>query len=120
MTVTIRMDVDDERRRRIRAAMGRGGMATRAEVKAWVDQRVELGVLELPAPKRRGRAAPAAPATEPSRFASRFEAAKAASELVVCRHCGTKKLRHGKMGFTCPPMPGRPKGRMFEAEPEVL
>lgn len=37
-----------------------------------------------------------------------------APDRAICRHCGRIKEFHGKMAFTCPPMSGRPHGRMFE------
>lgn len=54
--------LSDDQRARVRAWYQRGGTATRKEVRRWVLGLVEKGLDDLPQPKRRAKAKPAAPA----------------------------------------------------------
>jgi hypothetical protein len=116
MVTPIRFELTDDQRKALRLAMGRkGGLATRKEVKAWASHLLAQAVEGLPQgppqrPQEKGECRP------PSKAKARFEAAQAAPEDASCAHCGTLKERHGRMGFTCPPVIGKPKGRMFERE----
>lgn len=60
----------------------------------------------------------AIPPAAPSRSADRFRAAQAAPQAAICRHCGRRKMSHGKLAFSCLPTEGVARGQMFEAVDE--
>ena len=116
MNVTVKLALTETDRRTIRAAMGRGGQATRSDVRTFVDRAYREALGAAPEPKR-ARVPFDAPAasTRPGRLA----AAEAAPADALCRHCGRPKaIGHGRMGFSCLPLDGVPKGSVFEAAPE--
>jgi hypothetical protein len=107
MKVNISLELDDERLRRIRAALGRGGTATRSEVRVWVDRLVQGGLRAAPEPKRRRVAAPKPePTPEP-------EPDVEVTDETPCRHCQRQRQSHGKMMGTCLPGFGAAPGSRF-------
>lgn len=54
----------------------------------------------------------------PSRTAETWRAAQAAPQAAICRHCGRRKMSHGKLAFSCLPTEGVARGQMFEAVDE--
>jgi hypothetical protein len=107
VNVNIKVTIDERDRRRVRAAVGRGGLATRAEVKVFALSAYRQSLSSAPEPKpKRGT-----PKVDPvSTGGSRFAAALVADADATCKHCGKAKARHGKMGFACLGV----KGTMFE------
>lgn len=116
MKVNHSFEFTDEQRARIRAGLGRAGVATRREIRIWIALAVHEAFDRLPQPKSKRRSKPDRPASDDTgpETLSRYQRAKAAPEHAVCRHCRTPKANHGLMSFTCPPRPGAPRGRMFE------
>jgi hypothetical protein len=104
--VHLSLELDDERLRRIRAALGRGGPATRKEVRAWAQRLLDDGLARAPEPKRR-RVRPEPVATlEP-------EPDIAVTDDTRCRHCQRRRESHGKMSATCLPGFGAAPGSRF-------
>lgn len=95
MIVTTRLDFDEALRRKVRAAHGRGGMATRSEIRTWLDGVTRAALARLPEPKVR-RAKPVASVDRPDALA------RASTPETRCRFCGSIKDEHGKMMLSCP------------------
>jgi molybdenum cofactor biosynthesis enzyme MoaA len=114
MKVPVKLDLTEDQLRRIRAAYGRGGVATRAEVRTWLDRVVQTALKAAPEPKRRR----AVPPPERKTLAAaaivgdRWEAVPVTDET-VCRHCKRQRQSHGKMLLTCLPGFGAPVGSRF-------
>jgi hypothetical protein len=128
--------MDDEQRRRVRASMGRGGKATRAEVRVWMQRVLGVALKNTPEPRRRRpnvRTAPL-PLEHQRHLASCvqidgrwFCAADCRHHVVVdveaeraevtdettCKNCGRARERHGKMMLTCLPATGVKPGARF-------
>ena len=105
MTINLKLDLNEDQLRRVRAAHGRGGKATRNECRVWLNRLIAAGIIALPEPKVRGRK----PGEEPqavtrarAKAAERRERAEAAPDEALCRHCRKPKADHGRMGFSCP------------------
>lgn len=78
MKVTLKLDVTDDHRRRIKVALGyKGGMASRHDVRGWVLRQVDL-LPFAPGPKAR---------------TVKAEVVKAAPKGPKCRHCGNVKCQ---------------------------
>jgi hypothetical protein len=107
--VALTIVLDDEQRRRVRATMGRGGKATRAEVRIWMQRVLQVALKTAPEPRRRRSPAPkTAPLPLPGDVAE-----VEVTDETVCRHCGRPRERHGKMMLTCLPATGVPVGARF-------
>ncbi len=135
MKVNTQIEIDDDGRGRVRAIADQFGLATRDEVREFVEAAVRSALSLAPAPRRRGVQPAAAPPAvldgprvdvnveqirteiDERREAGRrrFEIAEAAPEDAICRHCDREKGRgHGKMGFLCMIPKAGGKGKMFE------
>lgn len=99
---------NDEQRARVRAYFGRGGLATRKEIRVFAVAAVGHAIEACPQPKR--RTAQKQPTSSP---ASTLERARTAPDEAICGRCEQPKSDHGKMAFSCPPASGRPKGQTF-------
>jgi hypothetical protein len=105
MTINLKLDLNEEQLRRIRAAHGRGGKATRNECRVWLNRTIAAGLIALPEPKVRGRK----PGQEPqavtrarAKAEERRAKAAAAPDEARCHHCRRPKADHGRMGYACP------------------
>lgn len=106
MNVNVKFALSDEDKRKIRAAIGRGGMATRSEVRVFVQHAYAEALRGAPEPK--ARRATATPEARASADHARQAAVDAADDA-VCANCGRpKKSGHGAMAFSCLPTPGEP------------
>ena len=90
--------------RQVRVALGRGGKATRKDVRYWAERLLSESIRNLPdaKPARKKRVEPPAPITP-------------GSTTDRCSICRYPRDEHGKMGGTCPPGVGRKKGTRFAA-----
>lgn len=122
MRINLTLVLDEDQVRRVRALTGRGGKATRAEVRIWL-QRVALDALaHAPEPKRRRAAAAVTTAPAPTPPASlpgvddddAPETPAPVTDETKCRHCKRRRENHGKMSGTCPPGFGARIGSRFE------
>lgn len=117
MNVTVKLYLSDEDRRKVRAALGRGGMATRSETRIFAQHAYATALGGAPEPKvRRAKAVPDAKVSADTAR----QAAVEAPEDALCAHCGRPKASgHGKMAFTCLPTPGEPIAgrRIFTPKP---
>ncbi len=120
MIVQLRLDLDDNKRKAVRRALGhKGGLATRKEVTAWAMRLLEDFSAAAGAQVKASEAhtvgmEPPTPENDPvGRFTpdrsdrrsgsvERFRAAENAPAEAVCKHCGKAKDRHGRMGYSCP------------------
>jgi hypothetical protein len=130
--VNVKLDLCDDDLRRIRAIVGRGGVATRTEVRTWVDRLVQGGLRLAPEPKRRTQAKRHLASCV--QVAGRWlcaadcdlhvvvdvEAEQAAvTDATRCRHCKRTRESHGKMLLTCLPGFGAPAGSRFSPARET-
>jgi hypothetical protein len=129
MKVPMRFEFDEDTRRRIRARVGKAGIATRADVRAFVDLVVAAAVEVLDPPRRRGDGTtggrrgpergkdsepPRAPTTAaetvsetPEQLADSADSevpAEASNPICRQRNCGRPKSEHSTMGWGCPGM----------------
>lgn len=102
MITNLRIELDDDQLRSVRAALGRGGKATRKDVSAWALRLLFDAVKGAPAPVRR-QSKPVQAKAQLENRARDWDAATEAADDAVCGHCGFTKERHGKMAFSCPP-----------------
>lgn len=113
MTINLKLVLNEEQLRRVRATLGRGGKATRAECRVWLNRVLSEGLAGLPEPKVRRKPAPPEPKT--STAALRRKAAEDAPDFALCERCGHRKEEHGRMGFACPP----PHRSTFVPDPDA-
>lgn len=106
MKTNLPLELTDTDRRRIRAAIRRGGLATRSEIRIFADRAIREAIAAAPDPKPARRLKAAAPAPT---------AVQQLPGDTRCQLCERPKDDHGRMSLTCPPRPGRPKGRRFVA-----
>ncbi len=112
MKLTFKIELSDERLRRIRAGMKRGGKATRMETRIWLARVVDAAAEELPDVVTRGAAPSQIEVEAVAAYPSKLEAAMSAAPDALCVHCGEPKSHlHGLMGFSCMKAPGK----MFRA-----
>jgi hypothetical protein len=111
MKVHCALEMTDTDRRRVRAAIGRGGVATRKEIRIFAERAIRRALETGPEPKTRQRPAPAA--STPKAMA--LEQLRALPDDTMCARCGRTKADHGRMGFSCPPRPGQRPGGRFAA-----
>lgn len=107
MTINLKLQFTEDQLRRVRAAHGRGGKATRNECRVWLNRIIAAGVQGLPEPKRRGRQpapdyVPQAVTRAREKAAERRKAAEDAPDEAICHNCRRPKSDHGRMGFSCP------------------
>lgn len=107
MKINLSLDVTDQDRRTVRAAIGRGGVATRKEIRIFAERAIRGALAAAPEPKPRRQA------TTPPAAPRPLEQLQALPDETRCQRCERPKDEHGKMGLTCPPRPGRPKGQRF-------
>jgi hypothetical protein len=81
--------LNEETRRRMRARVGRGGLATRSEIRNFLDMVVTAAIADLPEPKVRRRKVER-PAPKP------------VDGTAVCAHCGHPRSEHGDVSASCP------------------
>ena len=103
MRANVAVELSETDRRRIRAALGRGGMATRREFRIFADRAIRDAIAATPEPRPTRRAKAPAPATPIA----------LESDDARCSTCERPKVEHGRMGRTCPPRPGKLKGTRF-------
>ena len=89
MKVNIGFELSEAELRRLRAGIGRSGMATRKEVRIFVDRVVRSAVASLPEPKPKRASCPPPPKPKPS------------TASTLCAHCDKPQSEHSAMG-TCP------------------
>jgi len=133
--VNLSLELTDHDRRTVRATIGRGGVATRKEIRIFAERAIRGAIAAAPEPKRsRRKALEVEPVVDgrylgshvwdPSpealarvaRLAARKELElrqQAASDDTICELCRRRKDEHGKMGLTCPPQSRRPRGERF-------
>lgn len=109
MKTNIAFDFSELDRRTVRAALKRGGMASRKELRIFVDRAVRDALAKAPEPKPK-RQKKAAPVVDAKR-----EAVEALPEGTRCKNCNRLKDDHGRMSLTCLPSPGVAKGLRFQA-----
>lgn len=118
MRINVTIVLDEAQLRRVRAAHGRGGKATRAECRTWFQRVVLDAIAGAPEPKvRRKRETPAPPAA--ALGSDRKPALPGVEPTEVtdetrCRHCKRRRENHGRMMGTCPPGFGAKVGSFFE------
>jgi hypothetical protein len=105
MKINHSLDLTDTDRARVRAAIGRGGLATRKEIRIFVDRAIRAAIASTPDPKPRRQKVAAAPGP--------FDQLHALPDETCCIRCERPKSDHGRMSLTCPPRPGRAKGQRF-------
>ncbi len=113
--VNVAVIVTDDERRQIRHGyLGRGGVATRKEIRVWVDALVKAGLKGLPEPKVRRRDSAQRSVADLDHVdivkKSRRDIAASAPDDAICAKCQRPKHEHGRMAFSCPPRPGRAGG----------
>jgi molybdenum cofactor biosynthesis enzyme MoaA len=114
MRVPIRLELTEDQLRRVRAAYGRGGVATRNEVRTWLDRVVQTALRAAPEPKRRRVASPAPERqTAPSGPPAAPQRVSPVTDETRCRHCRRQRDSHGKMMLSCLPGFGAPLGSRF-------
>jgi len=99
------LELNDTDRRRIRAAVGRAGMATRKEIRIFADRAIRKALAEAPDPK---------PVRRPKSALPTPGAGEQVPGTTRCELCERPKDDHGRMSLTCPPRTGRPKGQRFK------
>lgn len=107
IVVNVKIGLTEHERRRIRTGyLGRGGVATRKEIRQWADAIIRAGIDGLPAPtvRRRDSAQRSAADLDQAERAKkdRFAIAKAAGDDALCARCQRPKSDHGRMAFACP------------------
>lgn len=120
MKVNCALELSDQDRRRVRAAIGRGGVATRKEIRIFAERAIRGALAAAPEPKpKRGsregvmsRPFAYAPGHAPGARQTLAEL-QALPDDARCALCGRPKDEHGRMGLTCPPRSGQPHGRRF-------
>lgn len=137
MKTNIAIVFDDETRARVRAFYGRGGMATRSEIRRFVLDELEQSVKELPPAKRRGSNSSRRTCKSCGRKASDIlkvnggataldvngicaackEADAEASADELCAKCGKPRADHTGRAFNCPlGLHVKPRWRFTPAE----
>jgi hypothetical protein len=99
MKVNHSLELDENRLREIRASFGRGGRATRAEVRIWLNRIITAAISDLPPAKVR------ACNTSRRKQLERETAAVLApiDPATICVNCGATKSEHiGMMQRLCP------------------
>lgn len=109
MRLNVTLVLSDDERRRVRAALGRGGVATRADCRIWLQRLVADTLQAGPAPKVRRKAAPKPEPAKPEPARDQLPL----TDDSVCLNCGRTYDRHGKMSQTCLPATGVPLGARF-------
>lgn len=101
MKINHSLELDENKLRQVRAAGGRGGRATRAEVRIWLNRIITAAIAELPPAKvracntsRMNRPTVSSAAADPQR-----EAREAAAP---CDNCGNFKSAHVGRLLACP------------------
>lgn len=110
MKANFSLDFTELDRRTVRASVGRGGQATRKELRIFVERAIRAALHNAPEPKPK-RQKKAAVVVDQKR-----EALNALPDDVRCKHCGRIKEDHGRMSMSCLPKYGVPKGKRFEIE----
>jgi hypothetical protein len=118
MRVNVTIVLDDEQLRRVRATTGRGGRATRAECRVWLQRVMQVALAHAPEPKRRRVKVAAAPAAPKVVDSAREPALPEVEQAPVtdetrCQHCKRRRENHGRMSQTCPPGFGARVGSRF-------
>lgn len=103
--VSIRMTDDD--RARVRAALGRGGLATREEIRIFVDRAIVRALAQTPEPKRRRPKPAPAPTAAPM------------DPSTPCATCGKTLADHYSISKTCPLNRTTKPGARFVPQPRV-
>lgn len=99
IVVNVKIGLTEHERRRIRTGyLGRSGLATRKEIRQWVNAIIRAGIDGLPEPKTRKPVAAVAETTRVGPHAL----AQAAPDEAVCARCRRPKSDHGRMAFACP------------------
>jgi len=116
MRVNVTIVMDEEQLRRVRATVGRGGRATRDEVRIWLQRVMQVALTHAPEPKRRRvKAAAPPPAVVDTTRAPALPEVESApvTDETRCRHCARRYENHGRMSQTCPPGFGARVGSRF-------
>jgi hypothetical protein len=119
IVVKVSIGLTEHDRRRIRTGyLGRGGIATRKEIRQWVNAILRAGIDGLPEPKMRRRDSAQRSVADIDQAGlvrqDRLAAATAAPDDALCGRCGKPKSDHGRMAFSCPPgSRARRKGGTF-------
>ena len=104
MKIHLSLELTDTDRRTVRAAIGRGGVATRKEVRIFAERAIRGAIAAAPDPKPKRAARPAPPPPSPIALLP---------PDTPCARCGRPKDDHGLMSLTCPPRTGRAHGGRF-------
>lgn len=107
MRINLPLELTDTERRTVRAALGRGGVATRKEIRVFAEHAIRSAISAAPAPK------PVRQAGQVAAPARAIDQLQALPDDTKCRLCERPKSLHGRMGLTCPPRSGRPYGQRF-------
>lgn len=108
MKTNIAFDFSELDRRTVRAALKRGGMATRKELRIFVDRAIRDALAKAPEPKPK-RQKKAAPVVDQKRHAL-----DTWPDDTRCTNCNRVKADHGRMSQSCLPSPGLRKGTRFK------
>jgi pyruvate/2-oxoglutarate dehydrogenase complex dihydrolipoamide acyltransferase (E2) component len=122
MKIVLTLTMDEPQLRRVRTATGRGGKATRADVRIWASRVLQEALQEAPTPKlRRPKGNPPAPAPEaPTAPLAAPQPPRAeVTDETRCRHCRRRRENHGLMSQTCPPVTGGRVGARFSPAEET-
>lgn len=88
MKINLSITLDEAQLRSVRAAQGRGGKATRSDVRVFANRAIRAALDAAPAAKpKRVRVAKVAPA--PLEWNA------------ICKNCGETRERHGRLFLTC-------------------
>lgn len=94
MTVRLRFDISEDQRRAIRAALGRGGKATRKECSLFIERAAQQAIEEAPKPRVRAKRVKGAG------MSVRSDASPAAAEARIARAFGHSSLSELRKAVT--------------------
>lgn len=103
MKVNFSLVLDDDALRRVRAAQGRGGKATRSDVRMWLQRLADAGLRHAPEPKVRRKASPAAQEAAGATKSPVAEAQDVSTDETLCGRCGWTRGQHHALARHCPP-----------------
>jgi hypothetical protein len=118
MRVNVAIEVSDDERRRLRAAINRGGMASRMEVRVLAERLVREQIQNAPAPKVRRKPVerPLDGGLTASQVVDAIDGARdrTAASDAVCVTCGKIKAEHMGQRLHCPLSKSVKPGSRFE------